>query len=101
MGAATTILELLAALANHDKRTRGHAERVRVYTDLLAQQMRLSSADQDLLRWAALAARHRQADCRPGHSQQARESPRNASGRSCARIPSRALARPPTCCVAR
>lgn len=54
MGAATTILELLAALTNHDKRTRGHAERVRVYTDLLADQMRLNSADQDLLRWAAL-----------------------------------------------
>ncbi len=52
--AATTIMELLAALAHHDKRTRGHAERVRVYTDLLAEQLRLPRADQDRLRWAAL-----------------------------------------------
>jgi hypothetical protein len=54
MNAASTILELLAALANHDKRTRGHAERVRVYTDLLAAQLRLGRDDQDRLRWAAL-----------------------------------------------
>ena len=54
MNAAATILDLLAALANHDKRTRGHAERVRVYTDLLAEQLRLSRDDQDRLRWAAL-----------------------------------------------
>ena len=54
MNAASTILELLAALASHDKRTRGHAERVRVYTDLLAEQLRLSRDDQDRLRWAAL-----------------------------------------------
>lgn len=54
VGAAATILELLAALARHDKRTRGHAERVRVYTDLLSDQMRLGRDDQDRLRWAAL-----------------------------------------------
>ena len=52
--AASTIMELLAALAHHDKRTRGHAERVRVYTDLLAEQLRLPRADQDRLRWSAL-----------------------------------------------
>jgi putative nucleotidyltransferase with HDIG domain len=51
---AADILALLAALASHDKRTRGHAERVRVYADLLAEQLRLSRDDQDRLRWAAL-----------------------------------------------
>ena len=52
--AASTIMELLAALAHHDKRTRGHAERVRVYTDLLGEQLRLTRDDQDRLRWSAL-----------------------------------------------
>jgi putative nucleotidyltransferase with HDIG domain len=51
---AADILALLAALTSHDKRTRGHAERVRVYADLLAEQLRLSRDEQDRLRWAAL-----------------------------------------------
>ncbi|MDQ1715979.1 MAG: hypothetical protein QOC60_1924, partial [Frankiaceae bacterium] len=33
--AAERVLTLLAALAKHDRATRGHAERVRAYTDLL------------------------------------------------------------------
>jgi putative nucleotidyltransferase with HDIG domain len=41
-------------LAAHDSRTRGHCERVRVYNDLLAEQLGLSRADRDRLRWAAL-----------------------------------------------
>ncbi len=53
-GMAASILSLLAALASHDKRTRGHAERVRVYADLLAQQLRLNREEQDLLRWGSL-----------------------------------------------
>jgi hypothetical protein len=52
--AASTIMELLAALARHDKRTRGHAERVRLFTDMVAEQLRLTRAEQDRLRWAAL-----------------------------------------------
>ncbi len=52
--AASTIMELLAALAHHDKRTRGHAERVRVYSDLLGEQLHLNRYDQDRLRWSAL-----------------------------------------------
>ena len=53
--AASNIMELLAALAHHDKRTRGRPpRRVRVYTDLLADQLRLTRAEQDRLRWAAL-----------------------------------------------
>lgn len=52
--AAVRILALMSALAAHDRRTRGHAERVRAFTDLLSVQMDLPRADRDRLRWAAL-----------------------------------------------
>lgn len=52
--AAEQILGLVAALSAHDRKTRGHSERVRAFTDLLADQLRLSSTDRDRLRWAAL-----------------------------------------------
>lgn len=52
--AAERILTLLAALAAHDPKTRGHCERVRAYTDLISEQLGLAQADQDRLRWAAL-----------------------------------------------
>ena len=52
--AAERVLTLLAALAQHDRATRGHAERVRAYTDLLALRMGLSSRERDRLRWASL-----------------------------------------------
>jgi len=52
--AAEMILSLVAAVEAHDRATRGHAERVRVYTDLLGEQMRLYPEDRDRLRWAAL-----------------------------------------------
>ncbi|HEX9284853.1 MAG TPA: HD domain-containing phosphohydrolase, partial [Nitrospirales bacterium] len=51
---AQIILELAAALSVHDSRTRGHSERVRMFTDLLGQQLRLQQGDADRLRWAAL-----------------------------------------------
>src|SRR5205823_2788335 len=51
---ASTILALATALQSHDRRTRGHAERVRVFTDLLAQELKLSKEDRYKLRWAAL-----------------------------------------------
>jgi HD-GYP domain-containing protein (c-di-GMP phosphodiesterase class II) len=51
---AQVILELAAALSVHDSRTRGHSERVRMFTDLLAQELRLEQGDSDRLRWAAL-----------------------------------------------
>ena len=51
---AQLILELAVALSIHDSRTRGHSERVRLYTDLIAKQLRLRPADADRLRWAAL-----------------------------------------------
>jgi putative nucleotidyltransferase with HDIG domain len=52
--AAQRVLTLVAALAVHDPRTRGHAERVRILTDMLAEEMRLPDEDRHLLRWAAL-----------------------------------------------
>jgi hypothetical protein len=52
--AAREVLALLAALQQHDRPTRGHAERVRVYTDLIAEQLKLPERDRDLLRWSAI-----------------------------------------------
>jgi len=52
--AAETILALVAALSAHDRKTRGHSERVRVFTDLLADELSIAEADRDRLRWAAL-----------------------------------------------
>src|SRR4051794_12442816 len=40
--AATQVIGLLASLAAHDRRTRGHCERVRAYNDLLAEELGLS-----------------------------------------------------------
>jgi putative nucleotidyltransferase with HDIG domain len=51
---ARIILALTVALQNHDRKTRGHAERVRVFTDLLAEELRLPDEDRYRLRWAAL-----------------------------------------------
>jgi putative nucleotidyltransferase with HDIG domain len=52
--AAEQILALVGSMRAHDRHTRGHSERVRVYTDLIAAQMRLTPAAIDRLRWAAL-----------------------------------------------
>ena len=52
--AAHRILTLVGALGAHDRRTRGHSERVRAFNDLIAQELRLSQHDRDRLRWAAL-----------------------------------------------
>ncbi|MGQ0848319.1 MAG: HD domain-containing phosphohydrolase [Actinomycetota bacterium] len=52
--AAELILTLAASLSQHDRRTRGHSERTRAYTDLLAEEMRLGDEARDRLRWAAL-----------------------------------------------
>ena len=52
--AAHQILELVAALSAHDRKTRGHSERVRAYTDMLAGELGLTEGDRDRLRWAAL-----------------------------------------------
>jgi putative nucleotidyltransferase with HDIG domain len=53
-GVAEAILTLVTALGAHDRATRGHAERVRVYTDMLAEELELHETDRYKLRWAAL-----------------------------------------------
>jgi HD-GYP domain-containing protein (c-di-GMP phosphodiesterase class II) len=59
-GAATptttsdTVLALISALGAHDRKTRGHSERVRVLCDVLADELKLDQGARDRLRWAAL-----------------------------------------------
>jgi putative nucleotidyltransferase with HDIG domain len=45
---------LLAALAAHDRHTRGHSQRVQVLAEMLARELKLSRADRERLRWSAL-----------------------------------------------
>ena len=52
--AATLMLSLVTALGQHDRRTRGHSERVRLFGDLLATELGLDAAAAGRLRWAAL-----------------------------------------------
>ncbi len=52
--AAEKILTLAGALNAHDRLTRGHAERVRALTDLIADELALPTSDRDRLRWSAL-----------------------------------------------
>ena len=49
-----TVMELALALSVHDRATRGHSERVRVFTDLIAQELHVDPAGRARLRWAAL-----------------------------------------------
>ena len=51
--AAEIIISLASALSVHDPKTRGHAERVRAYTDLLAEELGIPAEDANKLRWAA------------------------------------------------
>jgi putative nucleotidyltransferase with HDIG domain len=48
-----SLITLAAALNSHDRRTRGHSERVRALADLLGAELGLSPGDTDRLRWAA------------------------------------------------
>ncbi len=48
------VLGLVAALSVHDRQTRGHSERVRVFADLIADEMKLAPSDRARLRWASL-----------------------------------------------
>jgi HD-GYP domain-containing protein (c-di-GMP phosphodiesterase class II) len=52
--AAATLLEMLSTLGKHDRLTRGHTERVRAYSEMIAEEMQLSREDRDLLRWGVL-----------------------------------------------
>lgn len=51
---AETIVSLAVALSAHDSRTRGHSERVRLFTEMIADEMDLADEERDRLRWAAL-----------------------------------------------
>lgn len=52
--AAQRLLGLVAALDTHDRLTRGHADRVRAYARLIAEEMGLDRREIDLLNWSAL-----------------------------------------------
>lgn len=52
--AAATIIAYASALQKHSRFTRGHCERVRAYSELIAAELGIPKHDRDLLRWAAL-----------------------------------------------
>jgi len=52
--AAETLLAVVARLFKHDRLTRGYSERVRAYTNLIAEEMGVPAEDLDKLQWAAL-----------------------------------------------
>ena len=52
--AAEAILSLVAVLGAHHRPSRKHSERVRAYTELLAEELDLPERDRHRLRWAAL-----------------------------------------------
>ena len=45
---------LATAIGDHDRRTRGHGERVRLYTELIAEELHISEDERAKLQWAAL-----------------------------------------------
>ena len=52
--AAEQLLMLATAIGDHDRRTRGHGERVRLYTELIADELHISEDERAKLQWAAL-----------------------------------------------
>ncbi len=52
--AAEKIVTLAATLSAHDRTTRGHAERVRALTDMIAEELDLPQTHCDRLRWSSL-----------------------------------------------
>jgi hypothetical protein len=52
--AAATILANVMALHAHDRRTRGHSERVRAFAVMIGQELSLPRDQLDRLQWAAL-----------------------------------------------
>ena len=49
-----TLVALLVAVNDHDRLTRGHSERVRSYSELIGEELKLSADEMEKLRWAAL-----------------------------------------------
>ena len=52
--AAERLLELVGDLSRHDRLTRGHSERVRAYSQMIGEELGMTTAEIDALRWAAL-----------------------------------------------
>ncbi|MEO1064248.1 MAG: HD domain-containing phosphohydrolase [Actinomycetota bacterium] len=52
--AAARALELVTALGQHDRLTRGHTERVRAHADVIAEELGLSEGDRLHLAWGVL-----------------------------------------------
>ena len=52
--AAERLVSLAGALNNHDRKTRGHTERVRAYTLMIGEELHLPKGDLDKLHWAGL-----------------------------------------------
>lgn len=50
----SALLGILADLSSHDRATRGHAHRVRRYSELIGRELGLDGSDLERLRWAAL-----------------------------------------------
>lgn len=51
---AVTLLELVGDLGRHDRRTRGHSERVRAFAELIGEELDLPEDERHRLRWGAL-----------------------------------------------
>jgi hypothetical protein len=51
---AALLLDLVAAIGEHDHTTRGHSERVQAYAALIGRELGLSARDSAKLSWAAL-----------------------------------------------
>ena len=52
--AAEHAIELVSMLGRHERLTRGHTERVRAYSDLIAAELGLSVDERNKLAWAAM-----------------------------------------------
>jgi HD-GYP domain-containing protein (c-di-GMP phosphodiesterase class II) len=52
--ASEQVLQLVNELNRHDRRTRGHSERVRALADVIAEEMGVSKQDRSRLRWGAM-----------------------------------------------
>jgi len=52
--AAENVVVIAAGLTVHDRRTRGHSERVRSLSELIAEELHLDADERDRLRWSSL-----------------------------------------------
>lgn len=52
--AAVAAVELVTALSEHDRSTRGHSERVRAYAEMIGDELALTDDMRERLRWGAL-----------------------------------------------